>query len=80
MARGWESKGVESQMQDAEERKRPRPRVSPEQSARLAEIEGLEMSRRRVERELAETGSPLRRSALEHALAHLDAELKKLRE
>jgi hypothetical protein len=68
MARGWESKSVESQQ--AEEPKGER-KIDPRRH-------GLEMSRRRIVKELESTQSPMRRVSLEAALKHLDAELGKL--
>lgn len=79
MARGWESKAVENQREDAREM-----RTSPDELAQhdlelTRKRESLESSRRGVVRELEATRSELRRRSLEAALAHLDAELDKLR-
>jgi hypothetical protein len=79
MARGWESKSVESQMEDRQD-----ARQTPSGSAPVRDLElerqrySLELSRRRVESELAGTQSSLRRASLEQALKYLDAELAKL--
>jgi hypothetical protein len=77
MARGWESKSVESQMADQAEAER-RGRLGAEERQRRQRRSGLELSRARVVQELEATTSPIRRSALESALAHLDGELAKL--
>ncbi|HEY9420861.1 MAG TPA: hypothetical protein VIW92_05575 [Thermoanaerobaculia bacterium] len=77
MARGWESKSVESQ-QDAESREDRGPSVSPEQREAQQKRAGLELSRRRVLQEIETTRSDARRGSLEQALAFLDAELAKL--
>jgi hypothetical protein len=80
MARGFESKSVQSQWQDAEEEREAKPRRGREDKEsidRRKHRESLELSRRRVARELAETPSDRRREQLRAALAHLDAELKK---
>src|ERR1700736_3461051 len=69
MARGWESKSVESQQTDD-----PLVREEPVDGQRHS----LEMSRRRIVSELAATKSEARRASLEAALKHLDAELAKL--
>jgi hypothetical protein len=69
MARGWESKSVESQQTDD-----PLVREKPVDGQRHS----LEMSRRRIVSELAATKSEARRASLEAALKHLDAELAKL--
>ena len=68
MARGWESKSVESQQ--AEE---PKGEKKVDQRRH-----SLEMSRRRIVNELESTKSPMRRASLEAALKHLDSELGKL--
>ena len=79
MARGWESKSVESQMEDRQDERE----ASPERLAgRDLELErkrySLELSRRRIQSELAATQSSLRRASLEQALKYLDGELAKL--
>jgi hypothetical protein len=77
MARGWESKSVESQMADQGEAER-HGRLSAEKRQRRQRRSGLELSRARVVQELEVTTSAVRRAALESALAHLDGELAKL--
>jgi hypothetical protein len=76
MARGWESKSVESQIADAGEERRGG--LSADERQRRARRRSLELSRARVLQELEATTSPVRRSALENALAFLDGELTKL--
>lgn len=78
MARGWESKSVESQMEDRSRAQPDRKAMSAEEREKLSRREGLELSRLRVRRELQETSSDLRRASLEQALSFLDAELRKL--
>ena len=78
MARGWESKSVESQIEDAETAASRGEPLTAEQREVRRKREGFELSRRRVVRELAETRSPSRRTSLEHALAFLDEEIGKL--
>ena len=79
MARGWESKSVESQIED---RREPTPRggdqTAQDQLERTRKREGIESSRRGVLRELEATKSDLRRRSLEAALKHLDDELSRL--
>jgi len=79
MARGWESKSVESQ-QTSDERHAAAAgrRGTPEERERRRRRSGLELSRARVLSELEVTEAPTRRAALESALAHLDGELAKL--
>ncbi len=78
MARGWESKSVESQIEDkrsAGESKSERTREDIEHERKR---ESLESSRRGVARELENSRSPVHRAALEQALKHLDDELARL--
>lgn len=79
MARGWESKSVESQIEDRREAPAARNELTRDDIERRAKRESLEMSRRRVERELEGARSETHRTALEHALRHLDDELGRLR-
>jgi hypothetical protein len=80
MARGWESKSVESQIESAEARRTPSAgRRSTEQSALERERNGLELSRTRVLRDLASAASPRRREMLEAALKHLEERLAALK-
>lgn len=79
MARGWESKSVESQKEDRQDAREASPgRVAAKDLELERQRHSLELSRRRIESELAGTQSSLRRTSLEHALKHLDAELAKL--
>ena len=78
MARGWESKSVESQIEDRESRQTRGREISREDLERQRKRESLESSRRGILSELASASSPLRRSSLEQALKHLEGELAKL--
>jgi hypothetical protein len=77
MARGWESKSVESQQSEdfGGERRRE---GSAEEVERLRKRESLELSRRRIAHDLRGSRSPVHRTALENALKFLDDELGKL--
>ncbi|HJQ40047.1 MAG TPA: hypothetical protein VKB93_23120 [Thermoanaerobaculia bacterium] len=78
MARGFESKSVESQQLD--ERRAPGRGEPPsrEELERRGKRESLELSRRRVRNELANAKSAVHRAALENALAHLENEIRSL--
>jgi hypothetical protein len=78
MARGWESKSVESQIEDADRRSQRGDSLTPEERERQQKRAGLELSRRRVLADLAAARSDVRRASLEQALAFLDAEIRKL--
>ena len=79
MARGWESKAVESQKEDGKGRRPKKRRLTEAEVEQNQKRESLEMSRRRIAQELSATTSELRRTSLEHALRHLDAEIAKLK-
>jgi hypothetical protein len=77
MARGWESKSVESQ-QSVDDVSAAKRRLTPEEAERAAKRAGLELSRGRVVRELETARSDVHRTALENALKFLDGEIAKL--
>ena len=79
MARGWESKSVESQIEEADTSLDRGEALNPEQREIRRKREGLELSRRGVLREIETTRSEVRRASLEQALAFLDGEIEKLR-
>jgi hypothetical protein len=77
MARGWESKSVESQMEDGSrlESRDARDRDDVERGRRR---DSLEMSRRSVAHDLETARTDTHRAALQNALNFIDGELKKL--
>lgn len=80
MARGFESKSVESQQADrqAPGQNFDADEKSRQQLERTRRREGVESSLRGVRRELENARSPVHRAALENALHHLEEELRKL--
>jgi hypothetical protein len=80
MARGWESKSVESQIEDAGAHleRGSSLALASEERDRKRQRSGLELSRKRVLLDLETAQSPVRRTPLEQALAHLDEEIRKL--
>ncbi|HXH39210.1 MAG TPA: hypothetical protein VNN08_11330 [Thermoanaerobaculia bacterium] len=81
MARGFESKSVESNRQDAEDERANRgrgKRLDIHEIERRQKREGLELSRRRIVNEIETTSSERRRESLRAALAHLEKELAKI--
>lgn len=77
MARGWESKSVESQQTETSGRS-ARQKESHEEIERRQKRESLELSRSRVRRELEAARTPVHRAALENALKFLEDELRKV--
>ena len=78
MARGLESKNIESQQEEAaRDRKRQRS-LSPEEQARQVKRGGLELARARAVADLDRAVAPAHRKMLEQAIAALDAQLREL--
>jgi hypothetical protein len=79
MARGWESKSIESQIESAESRvsTKKKPDRSAAEIAALREREGLELSRTRVLHQIETCQNSRYRVILEKALADLDGKLAK---
>ncbi len=77
MARGWESKSVEAQIDMAEVRRSaPSDKTpSPESIDLIRQKETISLSRTRVARELESAQNPRYRAVLNKALADLDAKL-----
>jgi hypothetical protein len=82
MARGWESKAVEGQVQEFEskESRTQRRQLSQDQKEIKRKIEILLLSRARVEKELQSSENPRYREQLNRALIDLDAQIAKLKE
>ena len=81
MARGFDSKSVEYQQEEAQrsrDQKKERP-LSEEERARLQRRQTLKLARARTAADLARAASPAQQQMLERALAALDVELKALR-
>jgi hypothetical protein len=80
MARGWESKSVESQIESAEAREAlaKLPKLTPEEADRKGKRESLELSRKRVLHDIETSRNPRYRATLEAALKHLDDKIAML--
>jgi hypothetical protein len=81
MARGFESKQVESQQEEAARgRTIIGPQRSPGELARLDRQHSLELSRTRLQHELGRASAPAHRAMLEQAITTLEAELDALQD
>jgi hypothetical protein len=78
MARGWESKAVENQQQDAQGRPSVTGPVDPAQAARAAERATLQLARTRALSDLQHACAPAHRSMLEQAIRDLDQKIAAL--
>ena len=77
MARGWESKGVEAQQADREQRDQPAAApLTPEAAAREDRRKTLEMARARAVADLARATHPSHQAMLEAALKAIDEQLR----
>lgn len=79
MARGWESKSVEDQIAEAEERKRTAasPKLSAAEQVERERIAGLQMARSRLLEQLRRVRSEAHQQMLKRALADVESQLGK---
>jgi hypothetical protein len=79
VARGWESKSVELQQDDARSSAgNDKLRLTPEQREIESRKDGLKLSRSRILGQLHSTENPRYRKVLEQALATLDEQITQL--
>jgi hypothetical protein len=80
VARGWESKSVEEQIQASAGRSREprRERLTPQQIEIERKRDGLLLQRTRVLRDLANCTHERYRQTLENGLAYLEQQLREL--
>ena len=81
MARGWESKAVEEQVQEHREKGdgNRKQQLTPKQLETRRKREVLLLSRSRVEKDLQAAQNPRHRDQLNSALADIDAQLAALK-
>jgi hypothetical protein len=80
MARGWESKSVESQMETSQTKKEQpgKKRVSPEVAAALRKKETLVLARAHLQQQMQLSQHPRRQEMLQNALTDLEKQLADL--
>jgi hypothetical protein len=78
MARGWESKSVEAQQDEATRSRTVRPPLTDQQRADAERRKTLELSRARASDDLKRATSPNHRRMLEQALQAINEQLSKL--
>jgi len=77
MARGWESKAVEEQQQEAQKAAGPSGgKVDPAEAARRAERATLQLARTRALADLQHACAPAHRAMLEAAIRDLDEKIR----
>jgi hypothetical protein len=82
MARGWESKSVEEQVQEhqARDEENKKTQLTPEQLESRRKREILLLSRSRVQKDLQASQNPRHRDQLNSALADLESQIAELTE
>ena len=80
MARGWESKSIESQQEEASRERTRRPALTADQRARAEQRRTLELTRARAAADLERATSPAHKRMLEQAIAALDRQLSSVTE
>jgi hypothetical protein len=80
MARGWESKDIEAQVESKQAPKKSfgREPKTAQQEGREKDIQQLQLSRIRIANDLNTATHPNHRKSLEAALAHLDKKIADL--
>ena len=79
MARGWESKSVELQQDDARSAAgNDKPRLTLQQKEIESRKEGLKLSRSRMMEQIHSTENPRYRKVLEQALAMIEQQITEL--
>jgi hypothetical protein len=78
MARGFESKMVEFQQEEAARARPTAERLTPEEQQARAKRQGLELTRARAAADLERATIPAHRRMLEQALAAIDDQLRAL--
>lgn len=78
MARGFESKAVESQQEEAQRRKTLKPELSTEEQQRAARQAGLELALARTQAEMNSACRPAHREMLKLRLEAIRAQIEGL--
>jgi hypothetical protein len=79
MARGWESKSVEAQQEEANEKSsQPRRKMTAEEAAAFREKETLRLARLRVLQQLEVSSNPQHRKLMQETLAALEEKIARL--
>lgn len=80
MARGWESKAVEAQQEEALRASSKNPAATPDQRARFDRRRALELTRTRAMQDRARASAPAHQAMLDQAIQALDAQIAQLRD
>ena len=78
MARGWESKNIESQQEEATRDRKRQKSLTPEEQARQVEARWARTGASRAVADLDRAVAPAHRKMLEQTIAAIDAQLREL--
>ena len=83
MARGWESKSVEGQMESAASlapasSEKDKSKNSPELQEKMRKRQGIQLARKRILQQIEASGNERYTEMLRNSLADLDAQLSAL--
>lgn len=78
MARGWESKSIEAQQEEAARPRRKAPALSPDDLQRAGKRRTLELARARAAADLSRATAAAHKRLLEQTIAALDEQLRAL--
>jgi len=78
MARGWESKSVEAQMEEAEVSSVSKPRLSAQEVEQKQKVDTLNLAKKKLQADLERASSDRHRQMLTRSLDEIDNQLKKL--
>lgn len=78
MARGFESKMVEFQQEEAARARAKKQDLAPEDRARAQKRQSIELTRARAMADLSRATAPAHKRMLEQAIAALDEQLRSL--
>lgn len=76
MARGWESKAIEAQQEEAARPRSRAPALSADDRHRADRRRTLELARARAADDLSRATAPAHKRLLEHTIAALDEQLR----
>jgi hypothetical protein len=79
MARGWESKSVEDQIEEGKRASEARPHTTADSRVTDQRLESLRLSRSRVQQQLAHAVYPAHREMLMKALQAIEREAEEIR-
>ena len=79
MARGWESKSVEAQMEEAAVPAGSKPRLSAEQIEAKQKRETLILTKKKLEADLERSSNPRHQEMLKRALEEIEKQLESMK-